>query len=100
MINSGPIRFRILGKEYNIICPIDERDDLLAASTYLNNKIQEIKKTGKINGSERIVIMAALDLAHELLQHKQQNLLNNSNNIKQLEDKLDNALVKFTDVVN
>ena len=57
----------ILGKEFMVACPEDERAALAAAAGYLDKKMREIRDTGKVAMVERIAIMAALNIAHELL---------------------------------
>jgi len=57
----------ILGRDFRITCPDDEREELLKAVAYLDKKMREIRDSGKVIGSERIAIMAALNIAHELL---------------------------------
>jgi cell division protein ZapA len=64
------VTLHILDKDYVIACPESEQDDLLASAHYLNDKIQEVKERGKISGSERLLVMTALNIVHELLQHK------------------------------
>ena len=56
-----------MGKEYRIACPQEERDNLLASADLLNDKLQEIKQQGSVIGTERIAIMAALNMSHEIL---------------------------------
>lgn len=56
-----------MGKEYRIACPQEERDNLIASADLLNNKLQEIKQQGSVIGTERIAIMAALNMSHEIL---------------------------------
>ncbi|RMD80308.1 MAG: cell division protein ZapA [Gammaproteobacteria bacterium] len=63
-----PVPVHILGKEYRIACPPGEREALFAAAQYLNAKMREIRERGKVVGTERIAVMAALNIAHELLQ--------------------------------
>ncbi|OFZ72351.1 MAG: cell division protein ZapA [Betaproteobacteria bacterium RBG_16_64_9] len=58
----------IMGRSYKVACNDDERDDLLAAVELLDRKMVEIKGAGKVASAERIAVMAALNLAHELLQ--------------------------------
>ena len=58
----------ILGKEFIVACPEDERAALDAAAGYLDKKMREIQGSGKVIGSERTAIMAALNIAHELLE--------------------------------
>jgi len=59
----------ILDKEYNIACKESERDALMRSAELLNHKIQEVRSGGKVVGGERIAIMAALNLAHDMLEH-------------------------------
>ena len=63
---SGPVSIQILDKEYLIACPPEEREDLLAAAVFLNARLREIREGGKVIGSERQVMMAALNMANEL----------------------------------
>ena len=58
----------ILGREFRVTCTDDERADLLRAVDYLDQKMREIRDAGKLVGTERIAIMAALNIAHELLK--------------------------------
>lgn len=57
----------ILGREFRIACREEERQALLDAVAYLDRKMREIKDSGKVVGVERIAVMAALNIAHELL---------------------------------
>lgn len=68
---SAPIKVQILGKEYPVSCPVDEQHELLIAARYLDDKMRQIRDNGRIIGTERIAVMAALNIAHELLQAKQ-----------------------------
>jgi cell division protein ZapA len=63
---SGPVSIQILDKEYLIACPPEEREDLQAAAVYLNARLREIREGGKVIGSDRLVMMAALNMANEL----------------------------------
>jgi cell division protein ZapA len=60
----------ILDREFHVACPEDERAELLDAVAYLDKKMREIRDAGKIASVERIAIMAALNIAHELLTTK------------------------------
>jgi cell division protein ZapA len=59
---------RILEKEYFIACPYDERTDLMDSAAYLNGKMKEIRDSGKVVGLDRIAVMAALNLANEVVK--------------------------------
>jgi cell division protein ZapA len=58
----------ILGREYRVACKEGEREELLQAVQYLDRRMREIRDSGKIAGAERIAVMAALNIAHELLR--------------------------------
>lgn len=62
------VNVKILDKEYQVACEADERAKLLDSAEMLNLKMQEIRDSGKVSGLDRIAIMAALNLANELLQ--------------------------------
>ena len=57
----------ILGRQFRVACTDDEKPQLLKAVSYLDGKMREIRGSGKVIGVERIAIMAALNMAHELL---------------------------------
>lgn len=57
----------IMGRNYRVSCADEERDALLAAVAYVDRKMTEIKSASKIAGAERIAVMAALNIANELL---------------------------------
>ncbi|HEX9192634.1 MAG TPA: cell division protein ZapA [Burkholderiales bacterium] len=60
----------IMGHTYKVACSDDEREALLSAVAYLDRKMSEIKSAGKVASSERIAVMAALNITHELLTAK------------------------------
>jgi cell division protein ZapA len=64
------LQINIMGREFRVACPDNEQKGLLEAVDYLNKKMNEIRDAGKIVGLERIAIMAALNIAHELLSTK------------------------------
>ena len=57
----------ILGRDYRVACKESERAELMQAVAYLDGRMREIRDAGKVVGSERIAVMAALNIAHELL---------------------------------
>lgn len=67
---AEPVVIEILGKEYRIACVDNEKDALLASARYLDEKMGDVRTGGKVIGSEKIAVMAALNIAHELLQQK------------------------------
>jgi len=67
MAEAETLEISLLGRSYKIACPEGERDNLLQAVAYLDGKMQNIKQAGKIVGTERIAVMVALNIAHEML---------------------------------
>ena len=67
MNKTEPLTIKIMDKEYRIGCPEVEKDNLRASARLLNEKLNEIKKQGSVLGSERIAIMTALNMSHEIL---------------------------------
>lgn len=61
---------KLLDRELRVACPEDERGELLDAVAYLDKKMREIRDAGKIASVERIALMAALNITHELLKTK------------------------------
>lgn len=62
------VSVRILDKEYQIACPAEDREDLMRCAELLNGRMREIRDSGKIIGLERIAVMAALNITHELIR--------------------------------
>ncbi len=70
MSKSEPLTITIMGKEYRVACPEEEKENLLASANLLNDKLSEIKQQGSVIGTERIAIMAALNMSHEILHNE------------------------------
>ena len=70
MSESKSLQVTIMGRDFRVACAEDEQAGLLQAVDYLNKKMLEIRDNGKVIGLERIAIMAALNIAHELLSVK------------------------------
>lgn len=64
------VTVRIMGREYSVVCPQEEHEALVASADFLNDRMQAIRKRGKALGAERIAVMAALNIARELLEMK------------------------------
>ncbi len=85
----------ILDKEYLVSCPPDERDALLASARYLDQKMREIRDSGKVIGADRIAVMAALNIAHELLaRDSEQSQMSETlaQRLRRLQEKIEGAL--------
>ncbi|OOZ36526.1 cell division protein ZapA [Solemya velesiana gill symbiont] len=68
--NSIPVTVRIMEKEYRVACQEGEQKSLLASARFLDEKMREIRTGGRVIGTDRIAVMAALNLAHDLLEQK------------------------------
>ena len=64
------LEVNIMGRYYRVTCADDEREALRAAVAYVDKKMTEIKAASKVAGTERIAVMAALNIANELLSVK------------------------------
>lgn len=64
------VSVRILEKEYQFACPAEERNDLIRSAEYLNAKMKQIRDGGRVVGLDRIAIMAALNLANDILKSR------------------------------
>lgn len=86
----------ILDKAYKIACPPSEQDNLRRAANYLDRKMREIRGSGKIMGLDRIAVIAALNISHELLALRQQSQGENVSNadIATLLKRMENALAE------
>ncbi|MCG5501033.1 cell division protein ZapA [Ectothiorhodospira lacustris] len=88
---SEPVTVQILGKEYRVACPEDERNALIASASLLDRRMKEIRDGGKVVGGDRIAVMAALNITHELLALKRQNA-GLDQRMRALQDRVDAAL--------
>jgi len=100
MTQSNTVTVHILDKEYCIACPPDERANLENAARYLDGKMREIRTSGKVIGADRVAVMAALNITHDLL-HKQQRLDQEANasreHVRNLLTRVDHALATDPD---
>ena len=92
---SAQVSVRILDKEYQVACPASERTNLLDSAEVLNTKMREIRDGGRIVGLDRIAVMAALNMANDLIQAnaRDQELEGGiSDRLKIISDRVDNVL--------
>jgi cell division protein ZapA len=66
------VSVRLLDREYQVACPAEERSDLLDSAEYLDGKMREIRDSGKVVGLDRIAVIAALNIANELIKQRKQ----------------------------
>lgn len=70
MSNVKAVDVSIMGRDFTVSCTEEERVGLMHAVAFLDKKMRDIRDSGKIIGVERIAIMTALNLSHELLNSK------------------------------
>jgi len=70
MNKSKAVDVNIMGRDFTVSCTDEERPGLINAVNFLDKKMRDIRDSGKVVGAERIAIMTALNLAHELLNSK------------------------------
>lgn len=93
--DSKTVEVKILDKEYVIACPQDSQAGLRHAADQLDQKMREIRSSGKVYGTEKIAVMAALNLTYEL-QESTQMSSEAQQHISDMNDKLDSILSTFS----
>jgi len=91
------VTVKLLDKEYTISCPDGAEAELLASADYLDARMREIKSSGKIVGLERIAVMAALNMSHELIKSREQNRQTLEMQLRRLGSKIDRSLDRLDD---
>ena len=96
-MNTKPqhVSLMIMGKEYRIACDLEDQDDLIYSAQQLDLQMRRMRDSGKVAGPDRIAVMAALNLAHELQILKTENARLN----KKLIDCLDKLSLKLENVL-
>jgi cell division protein ZapA len=90
-----PVSVIILDKKYQFACDPDQRNDLIEAARQLDERMTEIKDTGRLMSLERIALQAALNFSAELVKlranedFRQKNI---DSRIRLLADQIDDAL--------
>jgi cell division protein ZapA len=91
------VSVRLLDREYQVACPAEERSDLLDSAEYLDGKMREIRDSGKVVGLDRIAVIAALNLANELIKQRKQGTAVEGDlgaRLKSLRERVESALEK------
>ena len=97
-MSNETVIVKLLNKEYQVACPPGQEQALQQSAKYLDRQMQAIRGAGKVIGLERIAVMAALNISHELLIQggAEEQLELTDAQMKKLNDKLDNALQRFS----
>jgi cell division protein ZapA len=97
---ATPISVTILDREYQFTCQPEEREALVSAAAFLDERMRDIKQSGNLMALERIAVMTALNLADELLKQQsrdQQRSEQVDQRIRRLAEQLDGALDSVID---
>lgn len=94
--SAEAVLVRILDREYQVACPPQERDALTAAAKQLDDRMRAIRASGHVIGLERIAVMAALNLSHELLQAGRGGATTEAPDLSPLITRLDKVLDEFS----
>ncbi len=89
------VSIRILDKEYQVACPASERTDLLDSAEILNAKMREVRDSSGVVGLDRIAVMAALNMANDLLHAQARDKAMEgdfSTRLKLISDRVESAL--------
>ena len=91
------VQVKILDKEYQVNCPPADQEALIKSAQYLDENMRKIKGRGNIHGAEKIAIMAALNITHDMLRKNR--MINETRHsaaqqVKGLEDKIDMAIAR------
>ena len=99
MSQPNTVTVKILDKEYQVACPENQEAELTVSAKYLDKQMRNIRDTGKVIGLERIAVMAALNISHELLQASEQGdpgeAAGTGEAVGRLNRKLDDALYQL-----
>jgi len=82
---TDSVNITILDKEYRIVCPPEEREILYRTAQYLNERMREIHQARKAIGTDRIAVLAALNITHDLLELREKQGQLDTNMTKRLE---------------
>jgi cell division protein ZapA len=91
MSTKSTVEVRILDKEYLVTCPEEEQEALLRSARHLDRKMREIRNSGKVFGTERIAVMAALNITNDMLERDTMPE-SSSTLLKAMDDKLNFVL--------
>ncbi len=95
-MSTQPIEVIIFDKSYRIESPVNEQETLKQAAKYLDEKMKEIRQSARGLEGERVAVLAALNICHELFENKKQNDMAQKMGqaLQMLTGKIDKALAQ------
>ena len=97
-----PVIIQILDKDYTVACPPEEKEGLLESARLLNERMREVRDSGRVMGTERMAVMTALNVIHEFARERierERAFAATDAAIRALEDKLANAVPRRAPIV-
>jgi len=94
-MSQTKINVRILNRDYQFACSEDERASLLSAADYLDQTMQNIKNNNSTMANDKITLMAALNISHQLIKSQETNEHYDNQvlpTIKKMNDKLEQVM--------
>ena len=94
---STSVQVKIMDKEYQVNCPPSDQEALIKSARYLDENMLKIKGRGNIHGVEKIAVMAALNITHDMLRKNR--LINETRHataqqVQGIEAKIDSAIAR------
>ena len=91
-----PVTIKILEKEYKISCPQGEHESLLVSAKNVNDNMEKVRESGKALSADRIAVMAAINIAHELVKTNENPKIetNIMSRIDAMQESINNILQK------
>lgn len=93
------VSIRILEKEYRIACEPHEQEDLRASARLLDNRMREIRQSGRVIGTDRIAVMAALNIAHDVIRLQRARPGSTDDSARRLSELQERVSLALTDEV-
>lgn len=93
--SAKTVQIKILDKDYGVACSAEEESELRDSAKLLDERMREIRRSGKIVGTERIAVMAALNMAHDLVKAQaelKQNEKVTEKHLSRINEKIEQAL--------
>ena len=90
-----PVSVEILDKEYMVSCPEEERESLIDSARLLNERMRQVRDSGKVYGLERMAVITALNLVHELNRQQrvhESQIDNTAEEVRRLAEKVRAAI--------
>ena len=92
--DSVQVKVSIMEREYQLVCGEGEQQELIAAAAYLDEKMREMKVRGNVIGTDRLAVVSALNIAHELLtlRNEQTTLSDDSTRLEEISSSVQKTL--------